>query len=49
MTLKNNVWVGDRVSICKGVTIGENSIIGAASVVTKDVPANPSLLATLPE
>jgi acetyltransferase-like isoleucine patch superfamily enzyme len=38
--LQNNVWVGDRVSICKGVTIGENSIIGAASVVTKDVPAN---------
>ena len=26
--------------ICKGVTIGENSIIGARSVVTKDVPAN---------
>jgi acetyltransferase-like isoleucine patch superfamily enzyme len=40
VTLQNNVWVGDRVSICKGVTIGENSIIGAASVVTKDVPAN---------
>jgi acetyltransferase-like isoleucine patch superfamily enzyme len=38
--LHDNVWVGDRVSICKGVTIGENSIIGAASVVTKDVPAN---------
>lgn len=40
VTLQDNVWVGDRVSICKGVTIGENSIIGAASVVTKDVPAN---------
>ncbi|HET8939518.1 MAG TPA: acyltransferase [Polyangiales bacterium] len=40
VTLHANVWVGDRVSICKGVSIGENSIIGAASVVTKDVPAN---------
>lgn len=40
VTLHDNVWVGDRVSICKGVSIGENSIIGAASVVTKDVPAN---------
>lgn len=40
VTLHNNVWVGDRASICKGVSIGENSIIGAASVVTKNVPAN---------
>lgn len=36
----NNVWVGDRATICKGVTIGDNSIIGACSVVTKDVPPN---------
>lgn len=40
VTLHDNVWVGDRASICKGVSIGENCIIGAASVVTKDVPAN---------
>lgn len=38
--IKNNVWVGDSAIICKGVTIGENSIIGAGSVVTGDVPDN---------
>ena len=38
--LKNNVWIGDSAIICKGVTIGENSIIGAGAVVTKNVPEN---------
>lgn len=36
----NNVWLGDKVSILKGVTIGDNVIIGANAVVTKDIPAN---------
>ena len=36
----DNVWTGARVTILKGVTIGENSIIGTGSVVTKDVPPN---------
>jgi acetyltransferase-like isoleucine patch superfamily enzyme len=40
VVLEDNVWVGDRASICKGVTIGENSIIGASSVVTRDIPKN---------
>ena len=40
ITLSNNVWVGDGALICKGVNIGENSIVGASSVVTKDVPDN---------
>jgi acetyltransferase-like isoleucine patch superfamily enzyme len=40
VVLEDNVWVGDRVTICKGVRIGKNSIIGASSVVTRDVPAN---------
>jgi acetyltransferase-like isoleucine patch superfamily enzyme len=38
--LENNVWVGDSAIICKGVRIGENSIIGAGSVVREDVPPN---------
>ncbi|MCB1645533.1 MAG: acyltransferase [Pseudomonadales bacterium] len=38
--LGNNVWIGDSALVSKGVTIGDNSIVGAWSVVTKDVPAN---------
>ncbi len=37
---KDNVWLGHGVKVCKGVTIGENSVIGAAAVVTGDIPAN---------
>ena len=35
-----NVWVGSNATILSGVTIGENAIVGAGSVVTKDVPDN---------
>ncbi|MCQ2443484.1 MAG: sugar O-acetyltransferase [Oscillospiraceae bacterium] len=35
-----NAWIGASVTICPGVTIGENSVIGAGSVVTRDIPAN---------
>lgn len=38
--LDRNVWIGDGAIVCKGVRIGENSVIGAGSVVTKDIPAN---------
>lgn len=37
--IKDKVWIGESVSILPGVTIGEAAIIGANSVVTKDVPA----------
>lgn len=36
----NNVWLGAGVIVLPGVTIGENSVVGAGSVVTKDLPAN---------
>ena len=34
----DKVWLGARVTICPGVTIGESAIVGAGAVVTKDVP-----------
>lgn len=36
----NNVWLGSSVTVMPGVTIGDNSVIGAGSVVTKDIPSN---------
>lgn len=36
----NSVWIGGSVTILPGVTIGDNCVIGAGSVVTKDVEAN---------
>ena len=36
----NNVWLADHVTVCKGVSIGDNSVVGACSVVTRDLPAN---------
>jgi acetyltransferase-like isoleucine patch superfamily enzyme len=35
----NNVWLGCHVTVLPGVTIGDNSIIGAGAVVTKNIPA----------
>ena len=39
ITIEDNVWLGNRVLICGNVHIGEGAIIGAGSVVCKDVPA----------
>ena len=38
--MEENVWIGDRAVVGKGVTIGKNSIVAAGAVVVKDVPAN---------
>ena len=38
--IERNAWIGAGATICPGVTVGENSVVGAGSVVTKDVPAN---------
>lgn len=40
IVLEENVWVGDSAIVCKGVTIGRNSIVGAGAVVTQDIPPN---------
>lgn len=39
ITIGNNVWIGAQVCILPGVTIGDNCVIGAGSVVNKDIPA----------
>ena len=36
----DNVWIGGNVVVLPGITIGENCVIGAGSIVTKDIPAN---------
>jgi acetyltransferase-like isoleucine patch superfamily enzyme len=43
----NNCWIGSKVTILDGVTIGDNCVIAAGSVVTKDMPSN-SIIAGVP-
>lgn len=38
VVVKRNAWIGMNVTICPGVTIGENAVIAAGAVVTKDIP-----------
>lgn len=40
IVLERNVWVGSNATILQGVTIGENAVVAAGAVVTRDVPAN---------
>jgi acetyltransferase-like isoleucine patch superfamily enzyme len=47
IVIGNNVWVGTKATILQGVMIGENAVIGANAVVTRDVPAN-SIAAGVP-
>lgn len=39
IVIGDNVWLGGGVIVCPGVTIGDDSVIGAGSVVTRDIPA----------
>jgi acetyltransferase-like isoleucine patch superfamily enzyme len=47
IVIKKSAWLGANVTVMPGVTIGENAIVGAGAVVTKDVPAN-SIVAGVP-
>ena len=38
VTIGDNVWIGGNSTICPGIHIGSNVVIGAGSVVTKDIP-----------
>ena len=40
IAIGEDVWIGGSAVICPGVTIGDRSVIGAGSVVTKDIPAD---------
>ena len=40
ITIGNNVWIGAHVCVLPGVTIGDDTVIGAGSVITKNIPAN---------
>lgn len=40
IAIGNNVWLGGGVIVCPGVTIGENTVVGAGSIVVKDLPPN---------
>ena len=47
IVIEKNVWIATAATILGGVTVGENSVVGAGAVVTKDVPAN-SFVAGVP-
>ena len=47
ITIKDNAWICSCVTVCGGVTIGENAVVAAGAVVTKDVPPN-TLVAGVP-
>ena len=39
ITISDNVWIGGNCVVMQGVTIGDGTVIGAGSVVTRDIPA----------
>lgn len=40
IVIADNVWLGGGVIVCPGVSIGENTVVGAGAVVTRDLPPN---------
>ena len=40
ISIADNVWIGGGVIVLAGVTVGENTVVGAGAVVTRDLPAN---------
>jgi maltose O-acetyltransferase len=40
ITIGNNAWLGGGVIVCPGVSIGDNTVVGAGAVVVRDLPAN---------
>lgn len=40
VTIKDGAWIASGVIILPGITVGENAVVGAGSVVTKDIPDN---------
>jgi acetyltransferase-like isoleucine patch superfamily enzyme len=47
IVVKRNAWIGAAATILPGVTIGENAVVAAGAVVSRDVPAN-SIVAGVP-
>lgn len=45
--IKKNAWIGAKATICPGIVIGENAVVAAGAVVTKDVPEN-TMVAGIP-
>jgi maltose O-acetyltransferase len=39
ITIGRNVWIGGAVVVCPGVTIGDDTVVGAGAVVTRDLPS----------
>jgi maltose O-acetyltransferase len=40
IVIMDNVWLGGGVIVCPGVTIGQNTVVGAGAIVVRDLPAN---------
>ena len=48
ITIGNGAWIAARATVLRGVSIGENAVVGACALAARDVPANSTLLAARP-